>query len=335
MLRYIIRRILITIPLLLVGSFLVFALVQAMGDPLEEWRLLPPAKTPEQIAAALHTAGYDQPFLQRYLDWLGSFVRGDWKTGVVPGSSAFGRSVSDEVFHGFWTTARLVLGAEFLAVVLGMTIGVLGAVRQYSILDYTITGWAFVMFSMPVFCLGLILKSVAIPLNDWFESLGTERWIVTASDPPSGYTGSFGHEILQYLGVYILPTITLLCIQFALYSRFQRASMLDVLNQDYVRTAQAKGLSKSRVVFRHAYRNGLIPVVTVFAVNFGTVITGAVITETVFSWSGMGKLLIRSITEKEPYMVLGVVMVTAIVIVIFNLLADILYAYLDPRIRLG
>jgi ABC-type dipeptide/oligopeptide/nickel transport system permease component len=335
-LRYIIRRILITVPLLLLGSFLVFALVQAMGDPLGEWRLLPPPKSPEQIQAALQASGYNKPFFGRYFDWVGGFITGNWQKGVVPGSSAYGRDVTTEVFHGFWTTARLVLGAELLAVLLGMTIGVLGAVRQYSILDYTVTGWAFVMFSMPVFCLGLMLKSVAIPLNDWFVSLGTERWITTAGEPPApGYTGSFGHMALQYIGVYILPTITLLCIQFALYSRFQRASMLDVLNQDYVRTAQAKGLSQSRVVFRHAYRNGLIPVVTVFAVNFGTVITGAVITETVFGWSGMGKLLVRSITDKEPYMVLGVVMLTAIIIVVFNLMADILYAYLDPRIRLG
>jgi ABC-type dipeptide/oligopeptide/nickel transport system permease component len=334
-LRYIIRRILITIPMLVLGSFLVFALVQAMGDPLGEWRLLPPVKSPEQIAAALEKAGYNKPFFGRYLDWLGGFISGDWKSGVVPGSSAFGRAVSDEVWHGFWTTARLVLGAEVLALVLGMAIGVLGAVRQYSVLDYAVTGWAFVMFSMPVFCLGLMLKSVAIPLNNWFQSLGTERWFTTANEPPGGYTGSFGHMLLQYIGVYILPTITLLCIQFALYSRFQRASMLDVLNQDYVRTAQAKGLSQSRVVFRHAYRNGLIPVITVFAVNFGTVVTGAVITETVFGWSGMGKLLIRSIGEKEPYMILGVVMLTAVIIVVFNLIADILYAYLDPRIRLG
>ncbi|TCO58569.1 ABC transporter permease [Actinocrispum wychmicini] len=335
MFRYIIRRILITIPLLIVGSFLVFALVQAMGDPLGEWRLLPPPKSPEQIAAALNTAGYNKPFFPRYLDWLGSFVTGDWKKGVVPGSSAFGRDVKTEVFHGLGNTARLVIGAEILALTLGMAIGVLGAVRQYSLTDYAVTGWAFVMFSMPVFCLGLMLKSVAIPLNDWFESLGTERWLVTAGPPPGGFSGSVGHQIVQYIGVFLLPTLTLLCIQFALYSRFQRASMLDVLNQDYVRTAQAKGLSQSRVVFRHAYRNGLIPVLTVFAVNFGTLITGAVITETVFGWSGMGKLLIRSITDKEPYMVLGVVMVTAISIVFFNLLADILYARLDPRIRLG
>jgi peptide/nickel transport system permease protein len=330
--RYIVRRILITIPLLIIASFLVFALVQAMGDPLGEWKLQKP-RTPDEISAAYDRTGYNDPFFERYGKWVGGFVQGDWGTTVIPGSGA--KDVKAEVMHGLWTTIRLVIGAEILALLLGMAVGVIGAVRQYSIFDYTATGFAFVMFSMPVFCVGLMLKSAAIPFNDFLQSLGMERWITTAGPPPGGFSGDFGHQILQYVGTFLLPTISLLVIQFALYSRFQRASMLDVLGQDYVRTAQAKGLSNSRVIFRHAFRNGLIPVVTVFAVNFGGIMGGAIITETVFNWSGMGKLLIRSIIEKEPYMVLGIVMVTAVAVVLFNLIADILYAYLDPRIRLG
>lgn len=332
MFRYIVRRILITIPLLLVGSFLVFALVQGMGDPLEEWKLQKP-RTTEEIAQAYERTGYNEPFFDRYVDWVGGFVTGDWGTTVIPGSGS--KDVQTEVMHGLWTTFRLVIGAEILALLIGMAVGVIGAVRQYSIFDYSATGVAFILFSMPVFCIGLMLKSAAIPFNDFLESLGMERWITTAGPPPGGFSGSFGHQVTQYIGTFLLPTISLLAIQFALYSRFQRASMLDTLGQDYVRTAQAKGLSHGRVIFRHAFRNGLIPVITVFAVNFGQVIAGAVITETVFNWSGMGRLLIRSIYEKEPYMVLGVVMVTAIGVVLFNLIADILYARLDPRIRLG
>jgi ABC-type dipeptide/oligopeptide/nickel transport system permease component len=330
--RYVVRRILITIPLLLVGSFLVFALVQGMGDPLDEWKLQKP-RSPEEIALAYERTGYNDPFIERYADWAGGFVTGDWGTTVIPGSGS--KDVQDEVMHGLWTTFRLVIGAEIIALMIGMAVGVIGAVRQYSIFDYSATGVAFVLFSMPVFCIGLMLKSAAIPFNDFLESIGLERWITTAGPPPGGFSGSFGHQITQYIGTFLLPTISLLAIQFALYSRFQRASMLDTLGQDYVRTAQAKGLSSGRVIFRHAFRNGLIPVITVFAVNFGTVISGAVITETVFNWSGMGRLLIRSIYEKEPYMVLGVFMVTAVIVVTFNLIADITYARLDPRIRLG
>jgi peptide/nickel transport system permease protein len=331
-LRYIVRRILISIPLLIVGSFLVFGLVQGMGDPLGEWKLQKP-RSPQEIELAYQQTGYNDPFFERYAKWAGGFVTGDWGKSVIPGSGA--KDVQEEVLHGLWTTARLVIGAEVLALLIGMTVGVIGAVRQYSIFDYSATGAAFILFSMPVFCIGLMLKSAAIPFNDFLQSLGMERWITTAGPPPGGFSGSFGHQIGQYVGTFFLPTVALLAIQFALYSRFQRASMLDVLGQDYVRTAQAKGLSSGRVIFRHAFRNGLIPVITVFAVNFGQLIGGAVITESVFNWSGMGKLLIRSIYEKEPYMVLGVVMVTAIGVIISNLIADVLYAYLDPRIRLG
>lgn len=332
MFRYVVRRILITIPLLLVGSFLVFALVQGMGDPLGEWRLQKP-RTPDEIALAYERTGYNDPFFERYVNWLGGFVQGDWGTTVIPGAGA--KDVQTEVMHGLWITFRLVIGAEILALLIGIAVGVIGAVRQYSFFDYTATGFAFVLFSMPVFCIGLMLKSAAIPFNNFLESIGMDRWITTAGPPPGGFSGSFGHQITQYVGTFLLPTLSLLAIQFALYSRFQRASMLDILGQDYVRTAQAKGLSQGRVIFRHAFRNGLIPVVTVFAVNFGTVIGGAVITESVFNWSGMGKLLIRSIYEKEPYMVLGVVMVAAMAVIVSNLIADILYARLDPRIRLG
>jgi ABC-type dipeptide/oligopeptide/nickel transport system permease component len=312
--RYIVRRILISIPLLIVGSFLVFSLVQGMGDPLGEWKLQKP-RSPQEIELAYERTGYNDPFLERYVHWAGGFVTGDWGSSVVPGSGT--RDVQEEVIHGLWTTARLVIGAEVLALLIGMAVGVIGAVRQYSIFDYSATGAAFVLFSMPVFCIALMLKSAAIPFNDFLQSIGLERWITTAGPPPGGFSGSFGHQITQYIGTFMLPTISLLAIQ------------------DYVRTAQAKGLSSSRVVFRHAFRNGLIPVITVFAVNFGQLVGGAVITESVFNWSGMGRLLIRSINEKEPYMVLGVVMVTAIAVIISNLIADILYAYLDPRIRLG
>lgn len=335
MFRYIVRRILITIPLLIVASFIVFLLTKAMGDPLGEWKVAPPPKTPEQIANAYERIGYNEPFFTQYFDWITAFIQGDWKTGVVPGSGLIGKSVSTEVLNGVWITFRLVIGAEILALLIGMAVGVIGAVRQYSVFDYSVTGIAFIMFSMPVFCLGLMLKSVAIPFNDFLETLGMDRWIVTSGPPPGGFTGGIGEQIIDYIGAFLLPTLALLAIQFALYSRFQRASMLDVMNQDYVRTAEAKGLAKSRVVFKHAFRNGLIPVTTVFAVNFGAIFGGAVVTEQVFGWSGMGKLLVDSVQRKEPYMLMGWLMVTAVLIVLFNLIADILYAYLDPRIRLG
>jgi glutathione transport system permease protein len=331
MFRFIIRRLIIAIPLLIAASFLSFALTTAMGDPLGEWKLQRP-RTEGEIAAAYQRIGYDKPVLERYVDWADGFVVGDWKTTVTPGNGTV--EVRDEIGRAFWVTARLVIGAELIAVVIGMVIGVIGAVRQYSFFDYTATGIAFVLFSMPLFCLAVLLKFGGIKLNDWMESAGLGRWIVTAGPPADGFTGGIFAQIYAYTGAYILPTLCLVAVQFALYSRFQRASMLDTLNADYVRTARAKGVSAGRVIFRHAYRNALIPVVTVLALNFGLLFGGAVITETVFGWRGMGALIVDAITKKEPWLVQGAMMVTAVFIIVFNLLADLVYARLDPRIRL-
>lgn len=332
MIRFLLRRLLVAIPLLVAASFLSFALTTAMGDPLGEWKLQRP-RTEGEIAAQYQKIGYDKPVVERYVDWAGGFVTGDWKTTVTPGNGTV--EVREEIGRAFWVTARLVVGAEVIAVLLGMVIGVVGAVRQYSLFDYTATGVAFVLFSMPLFCIAVLVKFGGIELNNWLEDLGLGRWIVTAGPPAGGFSGGFLDQVYAYSGAYILPTLCLVAVQFALYSRFQRASMLETLDADYVRTARAKGLGSARVILRHAARTALIPVVTVFALNFGLIIGGAVITETVFGWRGMGYLIVDAITKKEPWMVQGWMMVTAVLIVGFNLLADVLYARLDPRIRLG
>jgi ABC-type dipeptide/oligopeptide/nickel transport system permease component len=331
LIRYVIRRLLIAIPLLVAASFLSFALTTAMGDPLGDWKLQRP-RTEGEIAAQYQRVGYDKPVIPRYLDWASGFVTGDWKTTVIPGNGT--SDVKDEIGKAFWITARLVIGAEIIAVLIGVAIGVIGAVRQYSIFDYTATGLAFFLFSMPLFCVAVILKFGGIQLNDWLETIGLGRWIITSGPPAEGFSGSIGNQIYQYTGAYLLPTLCLVAIQFALYSRFQRASMLDTLNTDYVRTAKAKGLTQRRVILRHALRNALIPVTTVFALNLGLIMGGAIITETVFGWHGMGFLIVDAITKKEPWMVMGWMMVTAMFVITFNLIADVLYARLDPRIRL-
>jgi peptide/nickel transport system permease protein len=332
MLRYIVRRVLVAIPLLIVASILTFALTTAMGDPLSEWKTLRP-RSPAEVASEYHRIGWDRSPEQRYIDWAEGFVTGDWGTTITPGSGTL--AVRGEIGRALGVTLNLVIVAELLALLIGMTVGALGAVRQYSLFDYGATGVAFVMFSMPLFCVAVILKFGGIQLNNWLENLGLGRWIITAGPPQSGFGGGFGHLIYQYSGAYVLPVLSLIAIQFALFSRYQRASMLDALNADYVRTARAKGLSSARVVIRHALRNGLIPVVTVFALDLSLLVGGAVITETVFGWRGMGALIVDAITKREPWMVQGWMMVTAIVIIGANLIADLVYAYLDPRIRLG
>jgi ABC-type dipeptide/oligopeptide/nickel transport system permease component len=331
LIKYIVRRLLISVPVVVAASFLCFALTTAMGDPLGEWKLQKP-RTQSEIAAAEHRAGLDKPFLERYGIWAKNFVKGDWGTTVTPGNST--QDVRKKVTKASWVSIRLLLVAEIIALLIGVLLGVMSAVRQYSLFDYVATGAAFVMFSMPTFCLAVMVKVLTIDFNDFLQQLGLARWLRTAGPPNGGFHGSFTDQLYQYSGAYLLPTLCLVAIQFAGYSRFQRASMLESMHSDYVRTATAKGLSQARVLYRHALRTALIPITTLSAFSFGSVIAGALITETIFAWQGMGALLVDAVNKKEPYMLLGILVVTAVSTIIFNLIADIMYAVLDPRIRL-
>ncbi|MGX7825221.1 ABC transporter permease [Actinokineospora sp. 24-640] len=332
MIRYIIRRLLISIPILVIGSFLAFLMVAAAGNPLGEFRQRP-GVTEEQVRALEISLGLDQPIIVRYWNWLLDFIRGDWGESIALGQASV--DVFDSVMRSLWITTRLVLGAEVLAILLGVTVGVLAAVKQYSIFDYVATSAAFLMFSMPVFCVAVILKTYGIQFNNVLESMGLDRWLSTVSPGETSSGGSFTEAVYEYTSLYTLPTLTLAAISFAAYSRFQRASMLETLHSDYVRTAKAKGLSQRRVILRHAFRNAMIPVTTLFSINFAVVFTGAIVTETVFAWRGMGYLLVSSVRQFDPYMLMGWLMVTATLVIIFNLVADIMYGVLDPRIRLA
>ena len=201
MLRYIVRRILISIPVLVVASFLCFALVSSMGDPLGEWKASKP-RLPTEVAAEEHIVGYDQPFFERYGSWAVHFVQGDWNRDVAPGHDTF--AVRPTVMSALWVTVKLVLFAELLALLIGIIVGVIGAVRQYSAFDYSVTGIAFTLFSMPLFCIAIMLKAGGIQFNNWLQSVGMGRWITTAGPPPGGFAGNLGHQIFQYTGAYIL-----------------------------------------------------------------------------------------------------------------------------------
>jgi peptide/nickel transport system permease protein len=330
--RYVLRRLLISLPVLLVGTFVAYFLVASSGDPIAGL-LQRPGVTPEVIANVRHNLGLDQSIPVRYWNWLTHFVRGDWGSSIALGQG--GAPVFGTIMNALWITLRLVVGAEIIALLLGMGIGVLAAVRQYSFVDYTATTAAFLLFSTPIFCIAIVLKYYGIQLNDVLHSIGLRRWLTTAGPPTGGFTGSVGEVIFRYTGTFLLPTLCIMLISFAGYSRYQRSSMLDTLNVDFVRTARAKGISAARVVFRHAYRNAMIPVITFFSVNFAQVITGAIATETVFGWHGMGSVLIAAVQQYDPDMLMGWLVVVAIWIILFNLLADIVYGFVDPRIRLG
>jgi peptide/nickel transport system permease protein len=326
MLSFVIRRLLITIPLVLLSSVLVFLLVANSGDPLADLKGRNPPVPPQVIQAREHQLLLDKPIPQRYWHWLTHFVRGDM------GKSIRGVEVRPLLWQRMRVTLRMVILASIIAIVLAIGAGVLSAVKQYTPTDYTFTFLGFLFLSMPVFWLAALLKEYgALRLNKLF---GKQVVFTVGAETPN-LAGSFGHRIADYAGHLVLPTIALALISFAAWSRYQRATMLDVLGADYIRLARAKGLSRRRVMVRHALRNALIPLVTVVAIDTGAILGGAIITERVFAWQGMGALLVQGAETSDPNILLAWLMVTSILVVLFNLIADVLYAVLDPRIRYG
>ena len=512
MVVFVIRRLFVSVLTLIVSSFLVYVLVANSGDPLSDLRADTSSGRAQKIAHRVEILHLDQPVPQRYVTWVGGVAR-----CVVPGRGCdFGSNVHDQEVNTLLsqaavTTLRLVSVSLVLALLLGVAVGVISALRQYSGFDYTITLVAFLFFSLPVFWVAVLLKQyLAIQANNWYADprigpvalvllsllsgltwgaiLGGDprrRWtvrgvatVVTAGllgylsavswfkypalgpgliavlslasavgitylrvglkrrdvlygsvataavgcvvqffvtpwlqDPKwaswlnvllllvvsllvaagigyalggldpgpairanlltafatgtyivldivlravPGYAdrvggrvfatigsqtpdlgGTFWQTQLDYFTHLLLPTLALLLITFATYSRYSRASMLEVMNADYVRTARAKGLTERTVVLRHALRNALIPITTLAAIDFGALIAGAIITEYVFGWQGMGSLFFNGLLQTDPNPVMAFYVVTALSVAVFNLIADIAYAYLDPRIRLS
>ncbi|WP_380166079.1 ABC transporter permease [Jannaschia sp. R86511] len=505
---FIARRVIISFFTLLAATFVVYVLMANAGDPLEElYGISDQAQQDAAIEGRIALLNLDQPLLQRYLGWLTGAA------GCLVGACDLGQTIAQQdvtelLGQAMASTLRLVTAATILAVILGVTVGIVSALRQYTGFDYAVTFLAFLFFSLPIFWVAVLLKEFgAIRLNDWLADPGIpvavivgltllaavvwqaalggnrRRRLITAgvaaaataatliyldavewfarpalgpvlvvvislawavgitflvsglrnrrvlyaslatvaaalvgsmvlapvlenptwliillctlgivlaglvagyllggldrpqamraavlsgllagmtvftdyvlaafssySDRVAGrviatigsgtpnFSGTFWEVFLDQTTALVLPTLALILISFATYVRYTRASMLEVLNMDYVRTARAKGLTERTVTVRHAFRNALIPVTTYMAIDFGAVIGGAVITETVFGWSGMGALFRNGLNNVDPNPVMGFFLVTAVLVVIFNLLADILYAYLDPRIRLS
>jgi peptide/nickel transport system permease protein len=323
---YLLRRLGAGIIVLLVLSFGVFVLVALSGDPLAQLRANPQI-SPATIAAAAAQLHLNEPLVERYWSWLtGLLLHGSL------GTSYTGQPVGAQIAQRLTVTMKLVVPAAILSVLLGVVVGVISAVRQYKPVDHISTGMAYLFFSTPVFVLGLLLKDfLAVDLN---KAAG-HTVLYTVGETSPGITG-VGNVLVNEVQHAILPVLTLTLITYATWSRFQRAAMLDVLNADYIRLARAKGLSPRRVLFVHALRNALTPVVTIVAIDFAALVGGAVVTEIVFSWDGMGQYLLNGLTGAESpdvYAVQGWLMVAGTAVILFNILADLLYGLLDPRVR--
>jgi peptide/nickel transport system permease protein len=320
MLTYIVRRVLYSIPVLFLSTFFSFVFVSYAGNPIGLLRSNP--RVPESsIQHIIHQEYLDKPVIVRYFYWLESVF-----THKLGNSLVTLQPLWPQVTRTLGHTLQFIVIAEVIALVLGVAVGIYSAIRQYSVFDYMFTGISFLGFAMPTFILALLLQ---IAFTDIYLHWNVRIFYTSGLNSlPGGPAWSW--DRMQHLA---LPVITLSIISFAVYSRYMRASMLDVINSDYVRTARAKGVSERKVIMRHVFRNALIPITTVAAINFGALLGGAIITETIFTLDGFGYFFILSLQQLDLYAVMAYLLITAIAIVVFNLIADILYGFLDPRIR--
>lgn len=324
MLAFALRRLLVSVPILILSTFVVFLMVSLSANPLSGLLTRNPPPPPQTIANEAHRLRLDQPLMERYWHWITGIFHGDFGPSVQSNMD-----IGSEVISRFGVTFRLIFLAMIIALVLAIVVGAVSAVKQYSKLDYTATFFGFLFLSMPAFWLAVLLKQAGISINN---NVGSQVFYTIGSG--SIYvTGGFWAHVSDVLGHMILPTISLALISYASWSRFQRGSMLEVLNSDYVRLARAKGLSRGVVMRRHALRNALIPLVTVTALDLASIISGAVVTERVFQWQGAGTFLLDAISASDVYAVLAWLLISATFVIVFNLVADLLYGVLDPRIR--
>ena len=315
--RYLIRRVLLAIPTLLLISFVLFAILSlAPGDPLSQFAANP-AVPPEVRENIRRSLGLDQPWPVRYVKWLIAIAHGDW--GFSFGSRI---PVWDLIKLRIPSTLAVVGFAYLVALVIAIPIGILSAVKQYSMFDHIATTFAFMGFSVPTFFTGLLLIIILSVKLQWLPFIYDSTLQVHD-------LSSLGQQLRQS----IMPIAVLALFQTAVLVRYTRASMLENLPQDYVRTARAKGLAEFGVINRHVVRNSLIPVVTLIALSAPTVFSGALITEQIFRVPGIGSLLITSIQNNDIPVIMAITFTFSILVVLFNLVADVTYGVLDPRIR--
>jgi peptide/nickel transport system permease protein len=320
MLIYVVRRLLQAVPLLLVISALIFTLLYLMpGDPL--YRMLEgiPNLRAQDYERLRRLYGFDDPVYLQYGKWLWQLIQ------LNPGySREYGQPVFDIIWPALKNTLVLTVAAVVIGKVIAVVLGIFSAVRQYSLGDYILTATTFIAYSVPAFWLGLML------IIAFSVKLG---WLPTSGIVNSELTPGSWEATVDWLKHLILPVTVLAISEIIQVQRFMRSSLLEVLRQDYLTTARAKGLSEQAVIGRHALKNALIPVVTIIAVTMPRVVGGSTVIETVFAYPGMGRLLYTSIMGNDYVVAMTVVMIIAVTVVLFNLLADVLYGWLDPRIR--
>lgn len=312
MIHYILRRLLQTIPVLTLSSIFVFVLIRFIpGDPAVV--LAGSDALPEQIAAIRAKFGLDLPIWQQYLIWLSHIARGDLGVSVLNGFP-----VADLIWLKFGATLQLTLGATVVSLLISLPLGILSAVRRGGWIDRMTSLFVALTYAIPTFWLGILLVIVFALQLRWF--------------PPSGRV-EFGEKPLLALKLLVLPSVTLGLYTAAVLTRFLKTSLLEIMGHDFVRTARAKGLKRRGVIFRHMLKNALIPFITVFGLQIGVFLGGAVVTESIFDWPGMGRMLLNAIQTRDYPVLQGGILFVVVGFLLVNLITDLAYAFLDPRIR--
>ncbi|HEY8371214.1 MAG TPA: ABC transporter permease [Pseudonocardiaceae bacterium] len=321
---FLLRRLANYVVLCLAATFLAFSLASLTFNPLAKLNERNPPPPAAVIETKRQELNLDKPIPERFVNWFGGVVQGDF------GRTVTDQTITDELGRRVGVSLRLFLIGTVVGVVLGVLIGVVSAIRQYRFSDYFATLFSFVVLSTPVFLLGTLLKFGALQLN---EATGTTILYFTGEATP-GFQGSWGAALLDRLQHLVLPTLAIALGQIAYYSRYQRSAMLDVLGSDFLRTAQAKGLTRRKALFKHGLRTALIPMATLFAFGFGLLITGGTFTERIFGWYGMGDWLVYGVEQQDTNIVATVTLFVAVLVLFSGWLSDVLYAALDPRVRI-
>ncbi|NMB11257.1 MAG: ABC transporter permease [Firmicutes bacterium] len=313
--RYFARRLVQAIPLLLGISIISFFAMRMMpGGPMAGY-LMNPRVTPADVARLEEAWGLDQPLMTQYIKWLSSMLAGDWGW-----SYRTGLPVLEMIMQRLPQTLQLMVTSYVLAAIVAIPLGIFSAVYRYSIFDYCATVFAFMGVAIPSFWFAVMMQLVFSVRLGWLPSAGMA-------------TIGLEYSLVDRLSHMIMPVFVLALINMASWSRYMRSSMLEVVGQDYVRTAMAKGLSHRAVIYKHALKNALIPVATIMGLDLPVFFGGAALTETIFAWPGMGQLFVDSVFSRDYPILMGVLMLTAVLVVLGNLLADLTYGLLDPRIH--
>jgi peptide/nickel transport system permease protein len=313
--RFIVRRLLQAIPLLIGISIVVFLMIYLAPGDASQFAISERANE-QQVQQYRHYLGLDLPWYRQYLRIVGNWGHGKLGTSLIQR-----RPVSSIIIQRLPRTVELLGLSTLFSLLLAIPIGIISAVRQYSLADHTVTVLSFVGIAIPSFWLAIMMILLFSVKLHWFPTSGTQ----TIGEP---------FNLVDHLKHLVMPVTVLTIVQTAGWSRYMRSSMLEVLQQDYVRTAHAKGLPARRVLFRHAFRNALMPIITLLGLSLPALVGGAIITEQIFAWNGLGQLIVTSASKRDTPVVMTMVMISAVAIVIGNLLADICYRFVDPRIQL-